>query len=114
MQNEGPSARKCGVTFGAGGRLVVRWLGGGEIWNIQSCPLLLCFVPPDEFFAFAPGPSIGRRRGAVIKDAAICRPGKSPTVSVEVTRLATVGAILIGSRKHAEINPTSAGGGPIG
>src|ERR1700758_5213460 len=113
MKDEGTIAGKGRISFSTFRRPVVGWLCRGEVRNIQAGPLLLRFVPPDQFLTLAPRPAIGTRRRAVIQDAAIGRPGKRPTVSVEILGLAFVGTILTGSGKDAGINPTAARGGPI-
>src|SRR5437016_12374324 len=71
---------------------------------VQSAPLLLLFIPPNQFFALAPRLAIGTRRSPVIYDAAIIWPGESPAVTEQVMRITLVRAIPILFRKHAAVN----------
>src|SRR2546430_16589751 len=71
---------------------------------IQSGPLLIFFVPPDQLLALAPRRSIRTRRRAVINNSAIVRPGKSPAMPEQIFRCPFVGAISVGLRKDSAIN----------
>src|SRR5690348_16651675 len=75
---------------------------------VQPAPLLLLFIPPDQFFALAPRLAIRTCRRPVIDDAAIVWPGESPTVAEQVMRFAFIGAIPVFFRKDAAINPRPA------
>src|SRR5438045_8467305 len=76
---------------------------------VQSAPLLLLFIPPNQFFALAPRLAIGTRRSPVIYDAAIVGPCKSPTVAEQVARITLVRPIPILFRQHAAVHPCPAG-----
>src|SRR5215471_5218514 len=113
MQNEGTIACKRRVSFCSCPGLVIWRFGRGEVGNVEPRPLLLRFIPPDQFLTFAPWVAIGTRRRPVIQDAAVGRPGKCPAVSVEVSRFPLIGAIFAGSREDSGINPATGRGGPI-
>src|SRR2546426_8496334 len=80
---------------------------------IEPSPFLLLFIPPDQLLALAPRPSIRTRRRAVINDAAIVRPRKSPAMPQQVFRLAFIRAIAAFLGIHSAINPRPAGGRPV-
>src|SRR5438094_10376706 len=80
---------------------------------VQSAPLLLLFIPPNQFFALAPRLAIGTRRSPVVNDAAIVGPCKSPTVAEQVARITLIRAIPILLRKYAAVNPRPACGASV-
>src|SRR5438093_10155673 len=66
-------------TFGAYLGLVVRSFALYKSGNIDAGPFF--GVPPDQFFAFAPGMPVRSRAGAIINDPAIARPAEAPAVT---------------------------------
>src|SRR6266699_1385534 len=76
---------------------------------VQPAPLFFLFIPPDQFFPLAPGLSIGPRRSAVVNDAAIVGPCKSPSMTEQVMRITLICSIPVFLRKYAAINPRAAG-----
>src|SRR5690348_9806718 len=113
MKDEGAIASKGRISFSTFRRPVVGWLTRGKIGNIQTCPLPLRVIPPNQFLTLAPRPAIGARRRPVIQDAAIGRPGKRPAVPVEVAWFPLIRPILTGSGKDAGIDPATASGGAV-
>src|SRR5215469_2407040 len=99
MQNEGTIACKRRVSFCSCPGLVIWRFGRGEVGNIEPRPLLLRFIPPDQFLTFAPWVAIGTRRRTVIQDAAVGTPGESPAVSVEGSRFSVIGSLAAGTRQ---------------
>ena len=79
MQDERRIARNCIETFGAYLGLVVGRLSLYKSGNIDSRPFF--GVPPDQFFAFAPGMPVRPGAGAIINDPAIARPAEAPAVT---------------------------------
>src|SRR5437867_11457148 len=77
---------------------------------VQPCPFFLILVPPHQLLALAPGCPIGARRGAVINNSAIVRPGKSPALPEQIFRCPFVGAIAPFLRKDSAINPRTTRG----
>src|SRR5207248_8249528 len=75
--------------------------------------LLFRSIPPDQRFALAPGLPVRARRRAVIKDARVFRPRKSPAMSIETFGFALVGFVLTGVWHDAAVDPAAARGRAI-
>ena len=85
MQDEWLVSRESRVAdFGPFRRLIVGRLGRDEIGDVVARPFFVFRVPPDQFLSFAPRLAVRTRRSAVVEDAAVGRPGKSPAVAVEI------------------------------
>src|ERR1051326_3233935 len=80
---------------------------------IQSGPLFFLFVPPDKFLALAPRLAIGARGRAVVDDAAVVGPGKSPAMPEQAFRVAFIGTVVARLWKHSAINPRTTRGGAV-
>src|SRR5438067_2182127 len=81
-----------------------------EIGSIGAGPLFLFSVPPDQGFALAPGLPVRARRRAVIKNARVFRPRKSPAMAIEPLWLALVGFVLTSVWHDAAVDPAAARG----
>src|SRR5581483_1903578 len=77
---------------------------------VQAGPFFLLCIPPDQLLALTPGSAVRTRRGAVVNNAAIVRPGESPAVTEEIFRIPLVGPVVIVFRKHAAVDPGSTSG----
>src|SRR5262245_18817717 len=110
MHDERLVAGKSVIALGAMWRFVVGRFRWGEVGGVETCPFLLLFVPPDQFFALAPRLAIGTRRCAVVENAAVIRPGEAPAVTVEPARLALAGLVFTLRRHDAGIDPAAARG----
>src|SRR4029077_8250664 len=78
VQDERLIPSKSFVTLCVFRRLVIRRFRPREVGYIESCPLFVLLIPPNELLALAPRPSIRAGRGAVIEDAAVGRPRQAP------------------------------------
>ncbi len=114
MQNEGLVAGNGVHALCARRRLIVGPLLFVEVGTIKPGPLLLVFVPPDQFLALAPGLTVRPCRRAVVQDAHVVRPRESPAVTQVVDRLTFVGNVLVFAGMNAAVNPTATGGGAVG
>src|SRR5207237_7761228 len=92
----------------ARGRNVIRRLSFAEIRRVVPHPLAIRSVPPHELLAIAPRRAVRARRRAVVEDASIGRPRKSPSLSVSTLSLALARAVAIGRGIHAGVDPAPA------
>src|SRR5439155_24652807 len=90
-------------------RSIIRWLLFGAVGHVEPRPFLLLPVPPDQLLALTPRCPVRTRRGAVVQDAAVGRPGKAPAVAVEPLRRAAVGLVYSGLGEHTGVNPAPTG-----
>src|SRR2546423_10672083 len=74
---------------------------------VQPGPMFLFFVPPDQFFTLAPGLAVGPRRRPVVNDAAIIRPGESPSMTKKAFGFSFVSPVATFLRIHAVLDPRS-------
>src|SRR5579872_5238766 len=95
MEGEGLVAGDGIHAFRAACRPVVGSFVLVEVRNVESGPLLLLFIPPDQLLALAPGPAVRPRRATVVENADIAGPRKSPTMSEIIFRLPLVGAVQV-------------------
>src|SRR5437899_8031143 len=109
MQDERFIAGESLVTARIVRRLVIGGFRPGEVRHIKTRPLLLVLIPPNQFLSFAPRTSIGTRGSAVIKDAAIGRPGKTPAMSQKIPGTTLVGTVFVGAWEYAGVDPAAAG-----
>src|SRR5277367_3055107 len=88
VQDEGLVSSERVVAFGAGLRLVICTLRGDKIGHVEASPLLGASVQPNELLSFAPRLAVRPGRGASVENAAVGWPGESPTVTIEIFRVA--------------------------
>src|SRR5579883_1769864 len=88
-------------------RLIFGGFGLGEIRIIQTGPLFLFFVSPDELLAFAPWFAIGTCRSAVVEDPPIARPGIAPSVSVSALRIPLSRFVLAPCGHDSGVDPAA-------
>src|SRR6185437_10515864 len=113
MQNERLVATYGLHSFRAGFRSVIRGDVFLEVRNILAGPLSLILIPPHELLALTPRLAVRTRRCAVVENAPVRRPGKSPPVAEIVVRLAHVGDIVSRFRMDTGVDPTAAGGAAV-
>src|SRR2546429_4863287 len=59
-----------------------------EVRHVVAHPFLRAFVPPDLATRWIPGLAVGIARCAIVKHAAICRPGPTPSrMQSEIRRI---------------------------
>src|SRR5215469_11432732 len=76
---------------------------------VETSPFFFRFIPPHQLFALAPRSAVRTRRRAVINDAAVVGPGKSPAVAEQIFRIPVICAIAPFRGINATVNPSSAG-----
>src|SRR4051794_14781409 len=114
VQSKWPGSAESGYAHaaiqivGSGGREILF-----EIGVIETGPFFFLFVPPDQLLAVAPWLAVRTGRRAVINDAAIVRPYKSPAMSKQIFGCALICAITVPFRIHAAIDPRAASGRTI-
>src|SRR5947207_15392025 len=79
-----------------------------EIGNIDAGPFF--GLPPDQFFAFAPGSAIRLGAGTIVNDAAIACPIQTPAVSESIFRLRCFCLVHTVKAEKFIVNPSSARG----
>src|SRR5947207_14063241 len=82
-----------------------------EIGNIDAGPFF--GLPPDQFFAFAPGFAIRLGAGTIVNDAAIAGPTETPAVSEIIFRLPCVCLVHPVAAENAPVYPGTARGGSV-
>src|SRR6266404_3807027 len=79
VQDERRVTRNCIKALRTYLRFIVGSFPLYESRNIDAGPFFR--VPPDQFFAFAPGMPVRPRAGAIINDSTIARPTEAPAVT---------------------------------
>src|SRR5215471_4753806 len=78
-----------------------------EVRNVMPGPLILLFIPPDEFLALTPRPAIRPSRAAVVQNANIIWPGISPAMPQGIVGLALIGLVEMLLRIYAGVDPAA-------
>src|SRR6266700_4754970 len=107
VQDEGFIAREGLISLRIFMRLVIGRFAFREVRDIQARPLFLLLIPPNQFLSFAPWTAIGARRSAVIKDATIGGPGKTPAMSQKIPGATLIGAVFAWAREYARVDPAA-------
>src|SRR5215472_9717808 len=81
-----------------------------EIRVVETGPLFSFSVPPHKFLTLTPRFALGVGRGAIIDNATVIRPGKSPTVAEQILWIAFVCSIAAFLGKYAAVNPGTTSG----
>src|ERR1700759_216765 len=95
MHDEWLIASDCVIALCVFCGFIIRRFGFSEIRNIQACPFLLFFAPPDELFTFAPWLAIRTSRSAVVKNPPIARPCVTPAMAIAAFRFTFERFVLV-------------------
>src|SRR5205823_1259959 len=102
---------------------IIAGLFPGRLFPASGVRAFSLGLPPDKLLALAPGLTLGVGAGAVVKQAAVGRPGKTPTTVIGEIRVPVpyprrvslaVGRPVLAIRGYkAAVDPAAAGGGAV-